>query len=573
MTNHKQNFNLKRISLLSLVVILVNLCISIEVHAQSISNKTRVIICTDMSNEPDDQQSLVRALLYSNELDIEGILATTSCFKRSSPDIQAIRRVIDAYDKVHPNLLLHSADYPSAAYLRSISKSGVDGYGMSAATMNLNNEGIDLIISVIDKDDPRPVWILSWGGSNNLGGAVMKVKNTRTEAEVEKFISKIRGYEIAIQDDGQAYIMHNFPDAKLIASILQFKGMSKTTPSFNAWPESWGGNNDILNASWVSLNIQTNHGALGQEYLNADFLFEGDSPSFLYLIPNGLGSPEHPEYGSWGGRFNTSRSLNPRTGTGNYTVDPKLDAYKDYSMFTEANDTWAYDNGTKITTYTNNQYAPVFRWREAYQYDMQARMDWCVNPYNQANHPPVAVFDGELEQTVEPDATVNLSAARSSDPDGNTLTYNWAYYKEAGTCTENLNITNTTNSNASFIVPQTSSDVTIHIILSVTDNGSPALTRYKRIIYRVQKQIPSGLHQLDTTPSFLFSNPVKIGEILKIKSEENSTVKIYDIQGRLLYTNILTNGMIELPNSIHQGIYLVSIESFSNTLTTKLIVN
>lgn len=573
MTNHKQNFNLKRIPLLSLIFILVNLCNSIEVYAQSVSNKTRVIICTDISNEPDDQQSLVRALLYSNEFDIEGILATTSCHKQSSPDIQAILSVIDAYDKVHPNLLLHSADYPSAAYLRSISKSGVDGYGMSGAMMNLNNEGIDLIISAIDKDDPRPVWIISWGGSNNLGGAVMKVKNTRTEAEVEKFISKIRGYEIAIQDDGQAYIMNNFPDAKLIASVLQFKGMSKTVPSFNAWPESWGGNDDILSASWVSIHIQTNHGALGQEYPNAVYLFEGDSPSLLYLIPNGLGSPEHPEYGSWGGRFNPSRSIKPRTGTSHNTVDQKLNTYKDYSMYTEAKDTWAYDNGTNITTYTNNEYAPVFRWREAYQYDMQARMDWCVNPYNEANHPPVAVFDCELEQTVEPGTAVNLSAAGSSDPDGNTLTYNWAYYKEAGTCTENLNITNTTSSNASFIVPQTSSDVTIHIILSVTDNGSPALTRYKRIIYRVQKQNPTGLHQFDTTQSFLFSNPIKIGEILKIKSEENSTVKIYDIQGILLYTNRLTNGMIELPNSIHQGIYLISIESFSNTLTTKLIVN
>ncbi len=573
MKNIVRNIRINIFLLVNIATILSGIFISMKTAAQAISEKTRVIICTDISNEPDDQQSLVRALLYSNEIDIEGIIASTGCWKQTSPDIKAIRNLIDAYALVYPNLMLHSPDYPTAEYLQSITKSGVNGYGMSAAAKNLNNEAIDLIISAVDKDDPRPLWILSWGGSNNLGGAVMKVKNMRSAADAEKFVSKIWGYEIAIQDDGQAYVMHNFPDAKMIASILQFKGMSKTIPAFGAWPESWGGNNDILNASWVSANIQTNHGALGEKYPNAAYLFEGDSPSFLYLIPNGLGVPDHPEYGSWGGRFNSSRSLNPKTGTGNNTVDPKLNAYKDYSMYTEAKDTWEYDNGKEMITYTNNLYAPVYRWREAYQYDIQARMDWCVNPYNQANHPPVAVFDGDLEQTVEPGATINLSAKGSSDPDGDTLTYNWVYYNEAGSYTQNIAISNPSSSNASFIVPQTSSDVTIHIILSITDNGSPTLTRYKRIVYRVQKQNTSALPRLDKTPSFLFPNPAKAGEIIKINSPEISIVRIYDLQGRMLYTNKITNGAIELPNSIHQGVYIFSIEYFSNTFTTKLIVN
>lgn len=95
--------------------------------------RNRVIVCTDISNEPDDQQSLVRFLTYANEFDIEGIIATTSCWKKNDPDTATILEVIDAYETVLPNLLLHSPGYPSAEYLRSITRFGVDGYAMKAA--------------------------------------------------------------------------------------------------------------------------------------------------------------------------------------------------------------------------------------------------------------------------------------------------------------------------------------------------------------------------------------------------------------------------------------------------------
>lgn len=331
------NFPLRKI-VSSLILLTTILGLSLKSFAAD--PKPRVIICTDISNEPDDQQSLVRALLYSNEIDIEGIIATTSCWKQDSPDVGAIQGVIDAYAQVYNNLKLHSADYPTSDYLKSVTKSGVDGYAMSAASNQLDNEGINHIISVVDKTDSRPVWILSWGGANTIGGAVMKVKNTRSAADANAFIAKIRVYDNAIQDDGSAYIMHNFPNAKIMCTQVMWKGMSKTTPGFNAWSESWGGNNDVLNASWVSTNIQNNHGALGQHYPDAVYLYEGDSPSFLYMIPNGLGSPENPSFGSWGGRFGTTRELNVRSGTGNTTVDPLQDAYKDYYSYTDAKDTW-----------------------------------------------------------------------------------------------------------------------------------------------------------------------------------------------------------------------------------------
>ncbi|MCB1128715.1 MAG: DUF1593 domain-containing protein, partial [Verrucomicrobiae bacterium] len=44
--------------------------------------KERVFVLTDISNEPDDEESLVRFLVYANEYDIEGLVATTSTWLR-----------------------------------------------------------------------------------------------------------------------------------------------------------------------------------------------------------------------------------------------------------------------------------------------------------------------------------------------------------------------------------------------------------------------------------------------------------------------------------------------------------
>jgi hypothetical protein len=265
--------------------------------------KHRVVILTDISNEPDDQMSLVRFLTYANEFDVEGILATTSCWRKNDPDLATIRQVIDAYGKAHDNLKRHAPGYPTAEQLHALSMSGIDGYGMSAAVGQFDNEGIAHIIKVLEKDDPRPVWLCVWGGANTLGGAVMKLQRDRPD-DVERLVSKIRGYEIALQDDGFAYIAHHFPETKLISARLLWKGISRTTPKFNKWPESWGGNDCVFNAAWIKPHVQENHGPLGEQYPGADYLWEGDTPSFLYLMPNGLSNPEHVSYGSWGGDLN-----------------------------------------------------------------------------------------------------------------------------------------------------------------------------------------------------------------------------------------------------------------------------
>lgn len=492
----------KLLSMLKWFIIFWIIIVFNNANAQTIEDKLRVVVCTDISNEPDDQMSLIRFLTYSNEFDVEGLIPTTSCWKRTNPDEGTLLDVINAYEQVYPNLLLHSPDFPDPGYLRSIVKPGVNGYGMSAAAQQLDNAAINLIIAIVDKPDPRPVWFAGWGGMNTLGGAVMKVINTRTPEEALKFVSKIRVYDNAIQDDGTAYIMHNFPNAFILATQVMWKGISKTTPDFGAWSESWGGNNDVFNASWVSQNVQNNHGVLGRKYPNAIYLYEGDSPSILYLLPNGLGSPENPSFGSWGGRFGVTRELNVPTGTGNSDVTNLLVNYKNYSFYTDAKESWKY----KTSTYSNNQYASIFRWREAFQNDFQARMDWCVQPFNKANHPPAPAFSAYLDQTVLSGATINLSAVGSSDPDGDSLKFNWMYYKEPGTFNGTITINNADNVNASFVAPIVTVPTFIHVILSVTDNGTPNLTRYKRIVVKVVTQVPNKPSPPDSLSSKVISS-------------------------------------------------------------------
>ncbi|HYO95216.1 MAG TPA: DUF1593 domain-containing protein, partial [Polyangiaceae bacterium] len=130
--------------------------------------KPRVVVLTDIANEPDDEESLVRFLVNSNEFDVEALIATTSTHLKTGPREDLIRRQVTAYGQVHANLTKHAPGFPTAAHLLSVTKTGQTTFGMAAVGAGKGTAGSNHLISVIDKPDPRPVWVTIWGGANTF---------------------------------------------------------------------------------------------------------------------------------------------------------------------------------------------------------------------------------------------------------------------------------------------------------------------------------------------------------------------------------------------------------------------
>jgi len=445
--------------------------------------KPRVIVLTDIENEPDDTQSMVRFLLYSNHFDVEALIATTSIHLRDRTAPERIRRLVEAYGKVRANLAQHEDGYPEAEFLLSRITTGRPAYGMTAVGEGMDSPGSERIIEVVDRDDPRPVWVTVWGGPNTLAQALWKVRATRSPEDLEKFVAKLRVYTISDQDDSGPWLRRTFPSLFYIVSPgyghlgayhhATWSGISGDR-FHGRFP---GADFAIVSNPWLDEHIRSK-GPLGAEYPRIAYLMEGDTPSFLNLIDNGLSVPERPDWGGWGGRyeFYTPR---PRK----YNPEPELRPF-----WTDAADEVPGIDGA---CHESNK-ATIWRWRQAFQNDFAARMDWTIKPRGEANHPPVARLGHPDRLRARSGERVELSAEGSSDPDGDALQYEWIYYGEAGTltlatgrsCTP-LNIENPRAGKAAFTAPKVSKPETMHLILAVTDAGKPPLTRYRRVIVTV----------------------------------------------------------------------------------------
>ncbi|NDW13628.1 DUF1593 domain-containing protein [Bacteroides sp. 214] len=460
-------------------MLLVFLCVA-NLNAESM--RPRVLVLTDIENEPDDAMSLVRFLTYSNQWDVEGLIATTSIHQKQEIAAWRIREIVDAYAEIRDNLLIHEPGYPSAEHLRSVIKEGRGDYGMNAVGDGMDSDGSDWIIQSVDRDE-RPLWVLVWGGPNCLAQALWKVSQTRTPEEVKTFVSKLRVYTVSDQDDSGPWIRKQFKELFYIVSpgFHPYGGYHYCTWSGISGDKFHGrftgADFSLVDNPWLDEHIRSK-GPLGVQYPHMTFLMEGDSPTFMYLINNGLGSSEHPDWGSWGGRY---EYYQPRTER--WFLEPET-----RSIWGDAQDEVLGIDGN---WHTSNK-ATIWRWREAYQHDFAARMDWTIKPYEEANHPPLPQLGHDWLMTAKVGDRIELSATGSTDPDGDELSYSWFYYPEAGSYiissgrTGNpLEINDADKMNAWFTIPKSSRLGTMHIILAVTDNGTPALTRYKRVIIHV----------------------------------------------------------------------------------------
>ena len=148
--------------------------------------RQRVVVMTDIANEPDDQMSMVRFLVYSNQFDVEGLVATTSTWMKNKVRPDVIRTLLEAYRTVQPNLLLHQPGFPTADALESVVAPGQPAYGMAAVGADKMSDGAALIIRAAEKADPRPVWVTAWGGTNTLAEALLHARATKTPAATRR---------------------------------------------------------------------------------------------------------------------------------------------------------------------------------------------------------------------------------------------------------------------------------------------------------------------------------------------------------------------------------------------------
>lgn len=426
--------------------------------------KPRVLVLTDIQNEPDDTESLIRFLTYSNQFDVEGFIATTSVWLKDRVEPDSVKSIISKYALVRNNLLKHESGFPAAGYLLNRVKAGLPKLGMDGVGAGNDSEGSDFIITVVDKNDPRPVWIPVWGGANCLAQALWKVRATRTPAAVAKFVNKIRVYTISDQDNSGPWIRQNFPGLFFIFSANTWWGIAGD----NFQEGFTGADTTLINRSWVNKNIRYNHGPFAAAYPQLMHIMEGDTPSFLYLVNNGLSNPENPGFGGWGGRYTRYK-------------DSSAQLYKNFWV-DAADSVYGIDGQWHFS-----DKATVWRWRQAFQNDFEARIDWSNTPVTtDANHPPVVKVKSNA-LTVKGGKPVELSDAGSFDPDKNNLHYNWMYYKEAGTYNGGAVklVKTSSGKKVTITTPLVGKPQTLHFIFSVTDDGKPALTRYQRVIIKV----------------------------------------------------------------------------------------
>ena len=440
------------------------------------AEKHRIIALTDIGGDVDDMQSLTRFLLYADQYDIEGLISTSPKIVPGSktrppdgePQPHYIVKWVKAYGQVRENLMKHSEGWPETDALLAMIKKGtltgrnrdfdiVKGISTKPGAHfpldrilgeERDTEASLHIIEVVDRDDPRPVWVSIWGGSSELAQALWRVRNDRSEEELKKFVSKLRVYAWGHQDATGLWILENFPDLYYLVSTGGI--LYCTDPN-------------LRSQEWLDANVRFNYGPLGALCPlrgRRNELGGADSETYLGLIPNGLSDMEHPEWGGWGGR------LRRAPGSQKHWID--------------------------LPTLASGRRGPtICRWAPHFQNDYQARMDWCVKEFNQANHPPRPVLNGDkslkaVEITAEPGRRIKLDATGSSDIDKDELSYTWRFYPEAGTYLGWIDIENADKKIAGFVVPNDASGAELHIVLVLTDNGSPPLTRYRRLVVQSQ---------------------------------------------------------------------------------------
>lgn len=324
------------------------------------------------------------------------------------------------------------------------------------------------------------------------------------EATAADLRSRLRVYTISDQDDTGPWIRATFPDILYIASVTAWNAYRIAT--WTGMSDNLAGSNTTtVSDGWLATHIQ--RGPLGSHYPTPKYAVEGDSPSLLYLIQNGLGSTEFSDWGSWGGRYGY--------------VCPGSRHYHDVGDQVVVGADGIADGQQDSVAYFSNQ-ATIWRWRDHFQNDFAARIQWTLTrDFSNASHPPVPVVNGTqgprfLNLTVQPGESLVLDAGQSYDPDHpdaldfSSLSFQWYQYLEPTEYVPTSSIIPTvtlqalsppagTNgtlayNDAGFVnvvlgqtvrvtVPTDETGLAYHIVLQVSNEAS--LRRYLRVVINV----------------------------------------------------------------------------------------
>jgi hypothetical protein len=438
--------------------------------------KPRIVVMNDIGPanvEPDDSESLVRLCAYADRFEIDGIICGSGwnnsggAYPASWMDFA--KATIDAYEKDATNLMKRSnqtgfrADeskqemgyWPSPDYLRSHLMLGSPKLGFKELGENNHSAGSDFLIKLADEKDERPIWVTVWGGANTFAQAVWRVRQERTPEQLKAFLHKFRLYTITDQDKNWGR------DVPFEISSHQWLRREFEKDLLFVWDESaWHYQCDEGKANWSNYAAEIQgRGNLGHTYPKYKWGVEGDTPSFLYVMPNGLNDPEHPGFGGWGGYFEWGAGPDEKTQA--YVNQPGTPA------------------GSISRKYEKRFYPAIFN-------DFAARMKWAEN--GAGNRNPVVVINDDagiaaIINRAAPGTTVTLDASKTHDPDGDKLKFSWWVLSEAGTYAQNINIANSDASKATVEIPTDAAGITFHVICEVTDDGTPGLTSYRRIIF------------------------------------------------------------------------------------------
>ena len=326
----------------------------IDLTTERSDSRPRLAVLTDIGGDPDDQQSLIRLMVYANEFEIEAIIASASGTRGelnksvTRPDL--IRNVVKEYGHVLPNLEKHARGWPTENQLLDVIKSGNPRRERAHIGEGHDTEGSQFLIERIDGGDAsRPLNISIWGGQTDLGQALWRVKQQRTEAEYVSFIAKFRVYDINDQDGIADWMRTEFLGLNYILASAP-KGRDKREGTYRGMYLT--GDESLTSLKWVQENVLCK-GPLGSLYPTRTFtapnpnqcIKEGDTPSWFFFLPLGGNNPSDPTTSGWGGQFVS-------TPDGWWRDQPRTDSY---------------DPRTTVS-----------RWRTAFQADFAMRMKWCT---------------------------------------------------------------------------------------------------------------------------------------------------------------------------------------------------